>query len=105
MKTLSTAELHQRFQEDHGQHTILDARSEAEFSEGHVPGAVNIPHDQLARRIAEVPKDRPVYVHCRMGPRAQSAARLLLTAGYDVWCVSSGGWFEWERRGHPVHRP
>jgi rhodanese-related sulfurtransferase len=62
---------------------VLDVRTEAEYQGGHVPGAVNIPHDQLASRIEEVrgvEADR-IVVYCESGRRAAMAQETLRTAG------------------------
>ena len=64
--------------------TLLDVRTPAEFSSGHVEGAINVPVAQLGERLAEVPEDRPVVVYCQSGGRSASAARLLNERGYEV---------------------
>jgi len=100
METITTRELYEKSLEGSG--TVLDVRTVAEFAAGHVAGAINVPHDQIAGRLAEVPNDKPVYVHCKMGGRAQRAASVLVANGYDVHCVSSGGWNDWMSQGLPV---
>lgn len=62
---------------------LLDVRTEDEFAVGSLPGAVNIPLDELRDRIAEVPKDHPVYVFCAVGLRGYLAYRILSQHGYD----------------------
>ena len=51
---------------------ILDVRTPEEYAAGHVPGAINIPHDQVRARLAEIDsaKDQPIVVYCRSGRRA-----------------------------------
>ena len=62
---------------------LLDVRSSDEFSRGHLPGAVNIPVQELDRRLAEVgPVERDVVVYCRSGQRSSRAAQLLREHGY-----------------------
>ena len=62
---------------------LLDVRSADEFSRGHLPGAVNIPVQELDRRLAEVgPAERDVVVYCRSGHRSSLAAQLLRERGY-----------------------
>jgi len=69
---------------------VVDVRSPDEFRDGAYPGAVNIPLQDLGRRLAEVPKDKPVVLYCASGARSGMAARLLKQAGYaDV--VNAGG--------------
>lgn len=64
---------------------LLDVRTPAEFSDGHVDGATNIPVQELASRMAEVgPKTRPVVVYCRSGARSATATGMLKSAGYQV---------------------
>jgi rhodanese-related sulfurtransferase len=64
---------------------LLDVRTPAEFRDGHVPHATNIPVQELPQRIAEVgPTKRPVVVYCRSGGRSAQAAALLKHAGYEV---------------------
>lgn len=67
---------------------ILDVREEAEYEAGHIINAINIPLSQLRKRMNEVPKDRPVYVHCRTGQRSYNAVLALQAHGYDVYNVS-----------------
>lgn len=62
---------------------LLDVRTEDEFAVGSLPGAINIPLDELRDRIAEVPQDRPVYVFCAVGLRGYLAYRILSQRGYD----------------------
>ncbi|WP_228531016.1 MULTISPECIES: rhodanese-like domain-containing protein [Myxococcaceae] len=74
---------------------LIDVRTPEEFREGHVPGARNIPVQELARRLAEVgPPGTPVVVYCRAGARAASAAELLQRAGYPevLNLVHAGNW-------------
>jgi rhodanese-related sulfurtransferase len=68
----------------------LDVRTPKEFAEGHIPGAVNVPVDELRQRLAEVPKDRPIIAYCQVGQRGYLATRVLLQAGYDVRNLSGG---------------
>jgi hydroxyacylglutathione hydrolase len=67
-----------------GDYHVLDVRKVTEFVEGHVPGAQNIAHTQLAGRLDEVPRERPIVVHCRTGQRAAAACALLQREGYQV---------------------
>lgn len=63
---------------------LLDVRSPGEFAGGHLQGAKNIAVGELGRRIAEVPKDKPVVVYCASGMRSASAARMLKRAGIEA---------------------
>jgi hydroxyacylglutathione hydrolase len=66
---------------------VLDVRGADEYSERHVEGALNIPHTRLAARIAEVPTDRRLYVHCGSGLRASLATAYLAQQVRDVVLV------------------
>lgn len=68
---------------------IVDVREENEFAAGHLNGAHNIPLSQLAERMNEIPKDVPVYLHCRSGQRSYYAVCRLLGNGYtNVFNIS-----------------
>ena len=69
---------------------IVDVRTPDEFRDGAFPGAKNIPLADLGRRMAEIPKDKPVVLYCASGARSSSAARAMKQAGYaDV--INAGG--------------
>jgi rhodanese-related sulfurtransferase len=84
---------------------VLDVRTVDEFVSGHVPGAVNIPHDQLAARLAEVPKDRDVVLYCRSGRRAALAGEVLADNGYARLEHLQGDMLAWTEQGRPVEKP
>ncbi len=69
---------------------LLDVRTPAEFAAGHVPGAVNIPIEELRGRLDELPRDRPIAAYCKVGQRGYLAARLLAQRGFDVHNLSGG---------------
>lgn len=70
---------------------LLDVRTPDEFSLGSLPGAINIPLDEIRDRIDEIPKDKPVYVFCAVGLRGYLAYRILVQHGYDKVRNLSGG--------------
>ncbi len=70
--------------------TILDVRTAAEFTEGHVKGAMNVPLDELLRGMAMVPKGRPVITCCRSGARSGMAEGLLRRQGFEAY--NGGAW-------------
>lgn len=74
-----------------GSVTLLDVRTAAEVSFGKIDGFSNIPLDSLRARIGEIPKNKPVYVHCHSGLRSYIACRILAGYGYDCYNLA-GGW-------------
>jgi rhodanese-related sulfurtransferase len=87
----------------HPDHLILlDVRTPQEFAEGHIAGAVNVPYDQLATRLAEVPKDKDVVLYCRSGRRAGIAAQVLAANGYKRLSHLEGDMIAWTEKGRPV---
>ncbi len=68
---------------------ILDVREKSEFECGHLINAHNIPLSELRERMNEIPKDQPVYVHCRSGQRSYNAVMALQNSGFsNVFNVS-----------------
>jgi hydroxyacylglutathione hydrolase len=80
---------------------ILDVRGRSEYEEGHIPDAINIPLNELQRRIAEVPAGE-VFVHCKGGSRSAMAASILQQAGREDVANMVGGFTEWNRKGFAV---
>lgn len=71
--------------------TLLDTRTVTEVARGKIDGFTNIPLDALRERLSEIPKDKPVYVHCHSGLRSYIACRILQGNGYDCYNLA-GGW-------------
>ena len=86
-----------------GEVVLLDVRPAEEYAAGHIRGAVSIPHDELKRRLDELPKDRRVIAYCR-GPYcvfAANAVKLLRRRGFAASRIEDGV-AEWRARGLPV---
>lgn len=62
---------------------IIDVRERVEFDAGHLKNAINIPLSELRERMDEIPKDIPVYLHCRSAQRSYHAVMALQNSGYD----------------------
>lgn len=75
---------------------VLDVRRATEFAEGHLPGARNIAHTQLAARLNDVPAGKPVLVNCLGGGRSARACALLQRNGREAINLK-GGMQAWER--------
>ena len=69
---------------------LLDVRTELEFNNGHIPGALNIPVDRLRSRLAELPRDRPIVAYCQVGQRGYLATRILMQSGFNVSNLGGG---------------
>ena len=74
-----------------GSVTLLDVRTVTEVKRGRIDGFINIPLDSLRERIEEIPKDKPVYIHCHSGLRSYIALCILKGNGYDCFNLA-GGW-------------
>jgi rhodanese-related sulfurtransferase/biotin operon repressor len=101
LEPVAAAELLERVRD--GLATVIDVRPPGEFAQGHIPGALNIPLEQLERRLGEIPDDREVVAYCR-GPwcvLSFEAVARLRTAGLSARRLDDG-WPEWRRSGLPT---
>lgn len=74
-----------------GSVTLLDVRMPGEVAAGHIEGFQPIPLDELRGRLDELPKDKPIYVHCHSGLRSYLACCILRGNGFDCYNLA-GGW-------------
>jgi hydroxyacylglutathione hydrolase len=81
---------------------LLDVRGDGEWRTGHAPGSINVPVVNLDDRVDELPRGRPIIVHCQTGARAAIAASLLRARGFSDVRVFTGGFAEWQSAGLPV---
>ena len=83
---------------------LLDVRTPAEYAEGHLPGAINIPHTELAARVAELSESREsdIVVYCRSGTRAEQALGVLKDAGFKRLFHLQGDYQRWSEEKRPV---
>jgi rhodanese-related sulfurtransferase len=86
---------------------VLDVRTPEEFAAGHVPGAVNVPHDQVEARLAELAplRNKDVVVYCRSGKRAGMALGVLEKAGFRKLGHLEGDYTAWSEAGRPTEKP
>lgn len=84
-------------------HTLVDVRTPWEYNNGHIPGAVNIPLDELEWRHGEVPQNRPVVVVCASGNRSMDGAQILASVGHNAFNLQ-GGTGIWMMNGLPLDR-
>jgi rhodanese-related sulfurtransferase/DNA-binding transcriptional ArsR family regulator len=80
---------------------LIDVRPAAEFKNGHIPGALPFPVEELPRRLAELPMDKPIIAYCRGSYClfADEAVALLRQHGFDAVRLA-GGWPEWSAEGY-----
>jgi hydroxyacylglutathione hydrolase len=74
---------------------VLDVRGSNERAAGHIPGTRHIPLGYLQDHLDELPRDRPIAVHCQSGSRAAIAASVLQAAGFEQVLSVKGGYAEW----------
>jgi len=86
---------------------LLDVRTAQEFASGHIPGAVNIPVDDLRSRLGELPREQKIAAYCQVGQRGYLATRILLQSGFTA--VNLGGGYKTYQLFHSkpddVHTP
>ena len=80
---------------------IIDVREPDEVAQARVDGTVHIPLGTLVERVAEVPRDRTVYVMCHAGGRSAQATQFLAAQGVDAVNID-GGIIGWHSAGLPV---
>ncbi len=81
---------------------LLDIRGPKEWAAMHIEGSVNVPLNHLPERIAEVPRDRRIAVHCAGGYRSSIAASILHQHGITNLIEMAGGLSAWEAAKLPV---
>lgn len=69
---------------------LLDVRTAQEFAAGHLPGATNIPVDELRERLNELPRDQKIAAYCQVGQRGYLATRILLQSGFSAANIGGG---------------
>ena len=85
---------------------IVDVRSEREFRDGHVPGAVNVPFWHVSSNLAAIhsAKDHDLVVYCGHGPRAMIAGRALRKHGFTRVVYLKGHFSKWRSEGRREER-
>jgi len=86
-----------KMMKDEKNYIILDVRRPDEYSEGHIPGAINVPNEEIGTtEIAELPdKSQMILVYCRSGRRSKEASEKLVKLGYTN-IVEFGGILDWK---------
>ena len=81
---------------------VIDVRNPREWSSKHIPGSMNIPLNHLQERLAEIPRNRRVGVHCAGGYRSSAAASILHQHGINNLIEMTGGLAAWESAKLPL---
>ena len=91
-----TAEEAKQIMDSEEGYIILDVRTQEEYDEGHIPGATQISHEEIAEKAEEVltDKDQLILVYCRSGRRSKIAAEALVELGYTN-IKEFGGIIDW----------
>ena len=74
---------------------LIDVRTAKEFKSGHISKAISIPVDEMRSRLAEIPKDKNIYIYCAVGLRGYLANRIVTQSGFEKVFNLSGGYFLW----------
>ncbi len=86
---------------DSGEAIVIDVREPYEREAGHIEGSEHIELERIASKAPELPKDRPIVFHCRLGARSAMAAQAFKQSGYDAWSMA-GGLQAWDEAGLPI---
>jgi len=81
---------------------VLDVRTQAEYDDGHIEGAILIPVDEIADRLGELSKDDEILVYCRSGNRSGTAVGIMEEAGFSKIYHMNEGMNGWLVAGLPV---
>jgi len=83
---------------------VLDVRSKQEFDDGHIKGAVNIPHYSVLEQLDKFEKwqDKTIVVHCRSGKRAWVAERMLMKQNIKNLTHLKGDMLGWKKKNLPL---
>ena len=101
-KNVDATEFHQLFEEKGGQ--MLDVRTDGEVAQGYIPGAVQMDYysDDFSEQVAELDKNKPVFVYCAAGGRSGQAMNKMKDMGFKEVYNLSGGFPTWASAGYEV---
>ena len=95
-----------KIMKDENDYIILDVRRPDEYAGGHIPGAINVPNEEIGKaEIAELPdKSQLILVYCRSGRRSKEASKKLVKLGYTN-IVEFGGILDWRGEIEKMREP
>lgn len=85
---------------------ILDVRTPQEYSAGHVPGAINMPHTSISSQLDKLQDDKNkiIVIYCKSGRRAAMAEQTLSSAGFKQLLHLDGDMNGWQAGNHPIEK-
>lgn len=83
---------------------VIDVREQWEYDEGHIPGVVHLPMDDVPGRLDEIPTDQTVVLTCRSGNRSNQVTKYLQENGFDNVHNMQGGIVAWQNAGFDVEQ-
>lgn len=81
---------------------VVDVRAQSEWQEGHIPGAIHAHYGRIRDRLADIPRDKTLVVHCASGVRANLAVSQLRAEGYQQVVNFPAGFAGWKKAGYPT---
>jgi rhodanese-related sulfurtransferase len=99
---ISSDSLQQLMKDEHS--VVLDVRTPEEYSEGHIPGAINIDYrnENFEKGLDTLNKELVYEVYCRSGGRSSEAAEIMSRKGFKTIYHFEGGFLEWQKKNYPV---
>lgn len=94
---IEAKEWSKRFEEEKDQYVLIDVRTDEEYWEGHIPGTIHIPVDQINHHLDELQpmKEKKLLLICRSGKRSERAAEVLAEHGFSHLYNLKGGMLQW----------
>ncbi|TDF37536.1 rhodanese-like domain-containing protein [Alteromonadaceae bacterium M269] len=88
------------------QRLIIDVRTQSEYDEGHVPGAILVPHRNIEHHLAGLQsfKDKPIVLYCESGVRVRKAISVLQDAGFTQIQHLDGDMKNWRKENLPIEK-
>ena len=85
---------------------LIDVRSPQEYADGHIPGAINMPHEQIDEYVEQLSdaRDKPIIIYCRSGRRAIMAMQILEQQAFTDVNHLEGDMLGWTEAGLPVNK-
>lgn len=99
---LTIVDYERQFFQNRLSHTLVDVRTRFEYHSGHIPGAINIPLDELEWRTMEIPTTHPIVVVCASGNRSRTGSEILLEKGFNRVYNLRGGTSSWMAGMRPL---